>query len=145
MAFDLRKSYGFDKKAAEEGVKMVVGPDEEKDYVLICKLPNKKYRKALVKTLQDNSKLLEMLKTQDPDGYVEKDNELNCEVLAETIIIGWGPGFGAGGKAIKYSVATCKKLLMEYPDFKADCLEFATDNKNYPMTAELDVEDVKKS
>lgn len=142
MAFDLDKSYSFDKVAAEEGVKMQVGQDKE-EYILICRLPNKAYTLELTKVMQDNSRKLDFLKEQDEDAFMELDRELQAGVLAKTVITGWGTKIVIKGKKLTYSVKTCAETLLEYPDFRADCVEFASDRANYP--AKMDVEEVKKS
>jgi len=140
--FDLNKQYSFDKVAAAEGAKLMVGPDKE-DYILICRLPNNKYQAELTRVMQRNGKVLEFLKAQDNDKYAEKDKDLQANVLAKTIVIGWGGNFVDEGKKVKYSVKECARLLIKYPDFRSDCVEFAADVKNYP--AQMDVEDTKKN
>jgi len=139
--FDLKKSYSFDKEAAENGAKMPIGEGPE-DYILICRLPNKKYTAELTKVMLANGKVLDFLKLQDADKYEDKDRELQAGVLAKTIVIGWGKNFGEGGKKLVYSVKTCAKILLDYPDFRADCVVFASDVANYP--AQIDLDDVKK-
>lgn len=142
MAFSFDKQYAFDEKKAEEGAKLMVGPDKE-DYILVCRLPNKKYSAELTRVMLQNSKVLEFLKAQDNDKYSDKDRELQAQVLAKTIFVGWGKNFLDNGKAVKYSVKECTRLLLKYPDFRADGIEFASDISNYPP--QLDIEDsVKK-
>ena len=140
--FDLKKTYGYDKKKAEEGVKYIIGSDPEKDYVLIRRVPNDSYTATLQKTFQANAKVLEYMKTQDPEASVALDRKLQSEVLAETVIIGWGENFGEDGKKILYSKDECARILVTYPDFRRDCVEFASNPQNYPLTP--DVEEIKK-
>lgn len=140
--FDLKKAYGFSEKAATEGVKMVVGPDPAKDYVMIRRLPNDDYRAELTATFQANGKSLELLRSHDTKAHQKKDAELQCEVLAKTIVVGWGPNFSEDGKVLKNTFEERKRVLIAYPDFRSDCVEFAANNANYPP--EMDVEDVKK-
>lgn len=139
---DLRKSYGFSRKLAESGAKLVIGADPETDYVLLRKMPNDSYRAKMSSTMMANRKILEVLKAQDPEAHDKRDTELMCEVLAETVLIGWGKGFSDGGKPLVYSVEEAKRVLIEYPEFRGDCVGFASTNTNYPL--EIDVEDVKK-
>jgi hypothetical protein len=141
--FDLKKAYGFSDKAANEGVKMVVGPDPTKDFVLIRRMPNEDYREELVKTFQAHGKSLELLKTHDPKSHQKRDAELQCEVLAKTIVVGWGPNFSEDGKVLKNTFEERKRVLVAYPDFRTDCVEFASNKANYPI--EMDVEEVKKT
>jgi hypothetical protein len=141
--FDLKSAYGFSEKAANEGVKMLIGPDANKDYVLIRRLPNEDYRTEITKTFQANGKQLELLKTHDAKAHAKRDAELQCEVLAKTIVVGWGANFSEGGKVLKNTYEERLRVLIAYPDFKTDCIEFATNKANYPL--EVEVEDVKKS
>ena len=140
--FDLKKSYDYNRDTAENGAKMFVGNDKE-EFVLICRLPNPNYSAELTSTMQRNGKVLEFLKTQDSKKFEEKDRDLQAEVLAKTIVVGWGKKFGTEGKALPYSVKTCADILKQYPDFRSDCVTFAADIANYP--AEMDVAEVKKS
>jgi len=139
--FDLKKSYSFNEDLAENGAKMMVGTTKE-DYILICRLPNKAYTAELTRTMQKHGKILEYLKNQDNDAYSEKDRDLQAAVLAKTIVVGWGKNFGEDGKKLTYSVKECTRILKAYPDFRADCVEFAADVANYP--AEMDLAEVKK-
>jgi len=143
MSFNLRKTYGFSKKAAEEGVRMVVGADPETDWVLIKRLPNDSYKAKLSTIMLANKKQLDILKSQDEKAHAAKDAEIFCEVLAETILVGWGSGFGEGDEPTQYSVEAAQKLLLDYPDFRSDVVDFATTKANYPL--EPDTEDIKKN
>ncbi len=139
--FDLDKGYGFNEKLADEGVKMVIGPDEKEDYFLIRRIPNKDYTREMNKVQQANHKMLEYLKRQDSDKHSELNTKLLCDVMGKTVLVGWGT-IVVGGKKVKYSSKEAVKLLVDYRDFKSDVIDFATDNNNYPL--ELDVEEIKK-
>ena len=141
MVFDIKKSFDFDHKAAKEGVKMMVGSDPE-EYILICRIPNPNYTAELTRVMQASGKILEYLKTQDEESYDKKDRELQSGVLAKTVVIDWGKKIALEGKILKYSLKVCAQTLKDYPDFRAACIEFASDVANYP--AEIDLEDVKK-
>ena len=140
---DLKRKYGFDKKAAVEGTKMFIGTDKETDWVLIKRMPSKDYIACLTKTLQDHGEELEQLRKEDPDAGEKYDQELQCEVLAKTVVVGWGGGIQENKISIPYSVEAAAKLLAEFDDFRIDCVSFARDNKNYPI--KMNVEKVKKS
>lgn len=140
--FDLKKTYGFSKAKADAGVRMVVGADPENDYVLVRRIPNDLYRTKLSEVMLANKKMLEILKTQDVKAHAKRDNEIFCEVLAETVLVGWGPGFGVDGKVVAHSVEAAKEMLIDYPDFRGDVVEFASDRINY--LPEADIADIKK-
>lgn len=140
--FSLEKSYGFDKSAAEAGVTMVVGPDPETDFVIVRRMPNDQYRTKLSSAMLANRKMLEILKAQDEAAHAKRDNEIFCEVIAETIIAGWGPGIIDEGEFVPFSAAAAKALLIKYPDFRSDIIDFASTKSNYPL--KLDVAEIKK-
>jgi len=135
--FDIKKAYGFDKEAAEKGVKMICGPDPDKDYVVLCRMPNDRYTAALTTKMQANHSRLEILKKQDEEAYGKLNRQLMIEVMAETVVVAWGPGFGEDGTAIKYSTEVCIDFLAKYPDFRAACAEFASNPSNYPIVSDL--------
>lgn len=141
--FDLRRSYGFNKEAADKGAKFVVGADPETDYVLVRMIPNDEYRQRLIALAQANSKKLDILKEQDPKAHFKLDRELQSQAIAETVITGWGSGFGDNGEPVEYSVEACMNVLDKYPSFRSDIIEFAADRKNFPL--QPDIEDAKKS
>jgi len=140
--FDLHKSYSFSKTKANDGVKMIVGPDAENDYVLLRRIPNDMYKTKLSAVMLANKRSLEILKSQDEAAHAIRDTEIFCEVLAETVLIGWGKGFADEGKEVPYSVDKAKEILTKYPDFRSDLIEYASERKNFP--AEVDVQDIKK-
>jgi hypothetical protein len=140
--FNLKKTYGFNKKMAEAGAKMVVGPNAETDYILIKRIPNDAYKHKLSTIMMAQRRTLEILKQQDEAAHAAKDSDIFAEVLAETVIGGWGSGIEDDGKAIPFSVEAAKELLIKYPDFRSDCVDFASDKKNYPL--EPDVDQAKK-
>jgi len=140
--FDLHKSYSFSKTKANDGVKMIVGPDAENDYVLLRRIPNDMYKTKLSAVMLANKRSLEILKSQDEAAHAIRDTEIFCEVLAETVLIGWGKGFADEGKEVPYSVDKAKEILIKYPDFRSDLIEYASERKNFP--AEVDVQDIKK-
>jgi hypothetical protein len=140
--FDLNKTYGYDDKKAGNGVKMVIGQDENTDYILVKKMPSPAYRAKLTALMMANKKTLDILKTQDQEAHEKKDNELLCEIIAETVIGGWGAGFADMGESIPFSTAAAKAILVKYPQFKSDIIDFATNLSNYQ--AEPDVADIKK-
>jgi hypothetical protein len=141
--FDLRKSYNFSKDKANQGVPMIVGPNPKEDYVLLRRLPNDLYRTKLSEVMLKEKKTLEILKAQDPEAHAKKDAEIYATILAETVFAGWGKGIVDGGAPVPFSTEAAKEMILKYPDFKDDCIDFASDRKNYP--AEIEIEEVKKN
>jgi len=140
---DLKKVYGFSKKLAEGGARMVIGPDEENDFLLVRRIPNDSYKARMSVVMMANKKQLDILKAQDEKAHAAKDAEIFCEVLADTVLIGWGAGITEGGESIPYSTEAAKNLLLSYPEFRSDIVDFATSKSNYPL--EPDVDDIKKN
>lgn len=141
--FNLKKAYGFNKELAESGAKMIVGPDAANDYLLIKRMPNEGYKKKLATVMMANRRTLEILKEQDEAAHAKKDTEIFSEILAETILVGWGPGIEDEGKPVAYSTATAKEMLIKYPDLRSDVVDFASDKKNYPL--DVDIKQAKKN
>ena len=141
--FDLHKSYSFSKEKANDGVNMVVGPDPKTDYVTLRRIPNDLYKTKLSAVMLANRRTLEILKAQDEAAHAIRDTEIFCEVIAETVLIGWGKGFADEGKAVPYSVEAAKNFLIKYPDFRSDIIDFASDRKNY--APEVDASEIKKT
>lgn len=143
--FDFSKSYAFSEELANSGVRMVVGPDEENDWVLLCRMPNLAYKNELSTVMMANRRVLELLKSQDPVAHAKRDSEIYCEVLAKTVLIDWGSGFTDAGAKLPYSVINAKSILVKYPDFRSDIIDFASDKRNYPVEgSDIDVEQIKK-
>ena len=140
--FDLTKQYGYDKEAAEAGVKMQVGADPKKDYLVVRRIPNKEYSAELIAVMQANSMKLKHLKKQDKSAYDALNDKLLCNIMAKTVLTGWGPGIGADDKKLPYSEKSASEVLLIHDDFRTDVRDFATDNSNYPL--QINVEDVKK-
>lgn len=140
---DLKKVYGFSKKLAEGGARMIIGPDEENDFLLVRRIPNDSYKARMSVVMMANKKQLDILKAQDEKAHAAKDAEIFCEVLADTVLIGWGSGITMGGEVLNYSTEEAKRLLLELPELRSDIVDFATSKVNYPL--EPDVEDIKKS
>lgn len=140
---DIMTSYGYNERAAEEGVKMYVGADEKTEYVVIRRANNKSYVRELTSILQANAKRLEALEKTDQQSYEALNARLMAEVLAKTVVVGFGPGVTFNKKPIPDTWEARQEILMAPTSLKLKCIEFANDDKNYPV--ELDVEDVKKS
>lgn len=138
---DLAKKFGYDKDLAKTGVKKFIGKEPE-DWILVRRLPNDEYLSCLTETMQNEGDKLKELETSDPEAYKEYDVMLQCQVLGKTVLVGWGEGVQVNGKPIEYSVENATKLLVDLDDFRAECVMFARDNKNYPL--KMDVEKVKK-
>jgi hypothetical protein len=142
--FDLEKSYGYDKVAADKGMKKPLGVDPE-EYIQLRYIPgNKEYKALLMKKYRASSQILEFYKDK-PDLAEEISSKIMAEVLAETVVTGWGKEFAVKGKAIPFSAENCVKVFLDYPAFRQDCLAWADDKANYPLVSdETTVEKVKK-
>jgi ribosomal protein L15 len=138
---DLNKIYDFDEKLAEEGAKMIIGPNQKEDFILVRRIPNPEYQRELDKVMQASHKVLEFAKQQDPKKYEELNGKLLAKVVARTVVTGWGV-VKVDGKVKKFSASAAEEILTKYPEFRGDVIDFARDRSNYP--AQVDVEEVKK-
>jgi hypothetical protein len=135
----LKKKYQFDKALAQAGAKMILGPDPETDYLLVRRSPSDSYYRVLSETLQANGDRLEELKKSDPEAGKELDLRLQCQVMARTIVVGWGSGIE---DYPEYSEEACSELLFNYDDLRVEATIFSRNNANYPPKA--DIEKIKK-
>lgn len=139
---DLAKRFGYDKDLAKSGVKKFIGPDKDNDWLLLRRLPNDEYLSCLTETMQNEGEKLQEMEATDPEAHRKYDTMLQCQVLAKTVLVGWGEGIQVNGKTLEYTVENATKLMVDLDDFRAECVMFARDNKNYPL--KMDVEKVKK-
>ena len=77
-------------------------------------------------------------KKEDPEAGRKLDVKLQCDVLAETVVIGWGAGIREDGEPLEYTIERCAALLNEYDDLRVDVVEFARNKANYPPKMNLD-------
>lgn len=71
----------------------------------------------------------------------ETETRLLCEVIAETVLLGW-EGFTDGDKQFKYSKQNAIDLLTKHIDFRNEVVEFATTEEIFHRE---EVEDSEKN
>jgi len=133
---DIDKVFGFDKKMAEDGVKMILDVKGEQ-FFLVRRIPNPDYERQLGQEYRRWEKVLKM-KTPEAEELSQK---LMAEVLARTVLIGWS-GISNKGKKLEFNVENATKLMLEYPALRSAVVEFAQEPSNYRPTD--DVAEVKK-
>lgn len=133
---DIDRVFGFDKKMADEGVKMVLDVKGEQ-FFLVRKIPNPDYERQLGQEYRRWEKVLKM-KTPEAEELSQK---LMAEVVSRTVLIGWG-GISLKGKKLEFSPENAAKLLIEYPSLRSAVMDFAQETSNFRPTD--DVAEVKK-
>lgn len=140
MPVDLFSKYHFDSKAAEDGVRMIVGPDPENDYVVVRKDTNREFRALLVKVGIENDAALAALRDSDPKAADDLDSRLMAKVVAEAIMVDVGPGVTFNGEAVDTKEKR-EAMLFSLPDFRAEVRAFSQSRRNFKSA---DIAAVKK-
>lgn len=66
---------------------------------------------------------------QIQQGTLDDDvaNELNADIFAKTVVIGWEGVTGKDGQDLPFTVDNCKQLLIDLPDLFVDIQKAAQD------------------
>jgi len=126
--FDLNTAFGVDETRVEEGVKMIFTDDS---YLVVARMPNNRYERELSSQVERHAAVLE-LKTPESEKL---NKDILAEVIAKTVILDW-KGITDGGKVIKYSAESARKMLIKYSDLKKAVVRFAEDINNYRSAEE---------
>jgi len=125
---DIDKVFGFDEKMAKDGVKMILDIKGEQ-FFLVRRTPNPDYERQLGQEYRRYEKVLK-LKTPESEELSQK---LMAEVLAKTVLIGWG-GISVKGKKLEFTVENATKLLLDYPALRTSIIDFAQEASNFRPT-----------
>ena len=105
--------------------------------LLIASTDSPKYKGAMA-SLARRHKL--DLDDENPE-FADLIQDLTCEALSTTVLLSW-EGINMGGKALAYSQAVAKEVLLHAPAIRAFVEEYAGRTSNFNMKA---VEKAKKS
>ena len=142
---DLRDGFGFDKKKADEGVNMVVGPVADTDYIVVRRTPNNEFDERIQELYLEHADAIQVLEKSDHKAAVTLDRSLYNRAMAEAVVVGFGPGITNEGKPLQYAIDTVVKLMEDYPDLRTQVLTFSRDRSNYPLAPlPINVEKIKK-
>lgn len=130
---NLNEMFGFDKKKAEEGVKMFLGSDKETEYVVVKRFPNDGYTIYIRELMLENNEKLEALETTDKKAAHRLDVHLQNVAVGKEVIVELGPAIAVNGKPVENTPEAITQLLDDYPDFKTKVLNFASERTNFPL------------
>lgn len=106
---DISKAFATDTKAEIEGVPFEYGDST----FIIARKFNPTHRKLFSKLWKANRLIVE----GKGDAAEKKADEIMCEVMSKTILLGW-KNVQADGKELAYSQAAAYELLMSLKDFR---------------------------
>lgn len=128
------KSFQTDESKENEGVWVPV----EKDVAIkIARAFNKHF-------VQRYRNLPRAVQKRIQDGTISsrRDEEVFCELLAETVVVDW-KGFTDDGKLVPFSRDNAEKFLLKYKEFRAFAWELANDMALFKL--EENEDDAKNS
>lgn len=136
---DLFDSYATDPVKELEGAKVPIGTNKDTEYLVLARLGNRRYARAMAKAIEENSAALEDKSSEEAIKAADDlSDKLLCKVLSETILLGWGPGFTYKKSPIAYSKETAQTVLA-HSDFRRKVMEKAAELEQYKATYEEQV------
>ncbi len=128
MAYDVFKLYATDEKKETEGVAVDLGGGSS---ITVARADNDNFLTKIVESSELHMAELQSLPKAEAAAL---DKSLLCEVLAETVLLGFKK-LDYAGKPIKYSVENAKKLLA-HKDFRRLVMKHANDIENFRAAQE---------
>jgi hypothetical protein len=120
---NMKKSYGFDKQKAEKGVWITL---DEGGKVLLAKIGSHAYDLAIAKHTRDYQSKIRLGKLTTEDM-----KKISILVEAETVLLNWEGLEEEPGKPLPYSRENAIYVLTEYPEFRAEIVEYANDRSRF--------------
>ena len=112
MPLNFKKTFGFNKDKADEGVWVDIGNDA---LIKVAKLGTTRYQVALMKHTRKYQSLIR-LNRLDPEGMAE----ITANTLADSILLDWkNIAEDDNGAIMPYTRANAYRMLKDYPDFRA--------------------------
>jgi hypothetical protein len=137
-AIDLFAAYATDEVVEETGKETVL-PKCGNTKFKIARAFNPTYRRLLKKLWKPNEALI---KAGGKEGEA-KSIEIEIELMAKSILVGWQGAIRFQGENLEYSAANAKKLLA-MKDFRAEVARYSEDPENYKVVSASE-EDEKNS
>ena len=127
---DIYKTYATDEKGEVEGVVVSLGGGAS---ITVARIGNPEYVKMLLAESEKHEAALKALPAAEAAAL---DAKILCEVLAETVLLGF-QGLGFKGKNLKYSKENAI-LLLAVRDFRKRVLTEADKLDNFRVKFEED-------
>ncbi len=119
---DMKKSFGVNKDAAENGKWFDL---EHGGRAKIAKLGNIAFIAEVQRLSKPHAALLRS--GMDTSDIMDK---ITTAAMAKTILLDWD-GINVDGESIAYSTENAEKLLTEYRAFRETISEFSVERKNF--------------
>lgn len=126
---DLFKMFSTDKRAENEGRKLVLKPDNDpakQSWLLIARKGNTNYKEYLSKVLQENQAVIGT-KTPEAEALARS---IFRDAAARHLLLGWQNIDWDGVENVPYSVEQARKML-ELDDFNTLVDDYASNMANY--------------
>ena len=119
---DMNKSFGEDKKSAEEGKWFDL---EHGGRALVSKLGNPKFQAEVQRLSKPHMALLRS--TMDTTELL---NKITTDAMSTTILLDF-EGVTLDGEPVDYSKETSKMLLTDFPAFRETISAISADRRNF--------------
>jgi hypothetical protein len=119
---DIKKSFGVDKKHAEEGKWFDL---EDGGSVLVARYGNPSWTAELVRLRKPHLAAIRMNTLSD-----EIITEIAVKSMAKTILLDW-KGISIDGEDFHYSREHAEQLLTDFPEFREAIAIIAGERRNY--------------
>src|SRR2546423_5872900 len=129
MPMDFKKTFGFDKAKAADGVWVDLGQDT---HIKVAKLGTNQYQLALMRHTRKYQAQIRVNRL-DPEAMAE----ITAHTLADSILLDW-KGVVEDEQPVPYNRQNAYRLLKEYPDFRALVEQHANDSELFQDQVDLD-------
>lgn len=126
--------FEVDEKKENEGVEVSLGGG---DFITVARAGNENFNRRIIEASELHLAEIKALPEKESRAL---DQKILCEVLAETVLLGFRGFTDKKGKALKYSVEKATELL-GHKEFRKRVMAEAANIENY--RAELEQADVK--
>lgn len=109
MSMDFKKTFGYDKSKAADGVWVDLGEDTK---IKIAKLGTNQYQLALMRHTRKYQAMIRVNRL-DPEAMAD----ITANTLADSILLDWS-GVMEDGAPVPYNRPNAFRLLKEYPAFR---------------------------
>ena len=138
---DLKKDYGTDRDLVKEGV--WVPFDDCSILIAYANDANTNYEKAIARYTGPHQKKIQSNKAMRRAENRKVINEAIVAAYADSVVLGW-KNLQLGGKDLEYSKATCKEILLDFPEFFAEIREFALEFSNFQSEDSQESEEISE-
>jgi hypothetical protein len=119
---DIRKQFGVDNKAAEEGKWFTL---QDGGRVRVAKLGCKAFTAEVQRLQKPHVGVL-----RSGGDTAETLDLITIKAMSKTVLLDW-EGLDIDGEPVEYSPENAERLLTEYPEFREFISQLSVDRKNF--------------